>query len=646
MNFIQTCREWSRLRWFHVGKLGGKSGRQEERNFPFESFLSLVSPSNQQAARRKSTAPTSNMSDPILTDAVKPTPAAPIMIKKRPHSEELDKPAKKMQILPLAGGATLTVRTAASFPPAAMVHPPNASNSSPPSSPTHENLASKQNGSNPPSMKVNTPPATPTSTVSRHQITNQLWIWEQLIHREQTLLEQLKTFSSNVDASQDPKFISLQGEIRTFFEHKMTVLNPLIESITPQETKTPTTNPMQNVPPVIPAVEEKAMPSLIINQQPLEVIIANRYIVPAPCIMVTIPKSYYAACQASNGPAAPFTVDARAPNFTLVICAYLYYHLTDKEVSKTIDGKQDILQGVKRISIDVHGMHQSAVGNNPNLTTVITFSKLKILEVSSKHKHQPFSLVFAIEEYTKGAKRVIATTKSTLFQVLSRPTSTTYSNHVNTMRRSLSQDQMIVSNIKREDRTNDNEEGVPRSETTCENTSTDGGTMILQDITELLTLPQKEAALKLGISESMLCKRFKESTRRKWPYRYLRKLEKVIKMLVVQESDGSMPSREDRDKLDRLVKEKEECLRPVKIRITANDRIISMNTPSGMTSSGGLKRAPPAEEKTSLTESTGIVTFNGDSSNEDEDEDQYDDQFVLETLKLLKNNPQRTTAQQ
>jgi hypothetical protein len=36
-----------------------------------------------------------------------------------------------------------------------------------------------------------------------------------------------------------------------------------------------------------------------------------------------------------------------------------------------------------------------------------------------------------------------------------------------------------------------------------------------------LTLPQKEAAAKLGISESMLCKRFKECTRRKWPYRYV-----------------------------------------------------------------------------------------------------------------------------
>ena len=41
------------------------------------------------------------------------------------------------------------------------------------------------------------------------------------------------------------------------------------------------------------------------------------------------------------------------------------------------------------------------------------------------------------------------------------------------------------------------------------------------DITDLLILPQKEAARRLGISESMLCKRFKECTRRKWPYRYV-----------------------------------------------------------------------------------------------------------------------------
>jgi hypothetical protein len=44
---------------------------------------------------------------------------------------------------------------------------------------------------------------------------------------------------------------------------------------------------------------------------------------------------------------------------------------------------------------------------------------------------------------------------------------------------------------------------------------------IFVDITDLLALPQKEAATKLGISESMLCKRFKECTRRKWPYRYV-----------------------------------------------------------------------------------------------------------------------------
>eukprot|EP00029_Vermamoeba_vermiformis_P010820 TRINITY_DN5789_c0_g1_i2.p1 TRINITY_DN5789_c0_g1~~TRINITY_DN5789_c0_g1_i2.p1 ORF type:complete len:300 (-),score=107.65 TRINITY_DN5789_c0_g1_i2:60-959(-) len=91
------------------------------------------------------------------------------------------------------------------------------------------------------------------------------------------------------------------------------------------------------------------------------------------------------------------------------------------------------------------------------------------------------------------------------------------------------------------------------------------------DITELLVLPQKEAAAKLGISESMLCKRFKECTRRKWPYRYLRKIDKLINMLKMHRKSGTLTP-EDQDKLERLTKEREECLRPVRIRITGHDR--------------------------------------------------------------------------
>lgn len=44
-------------------------------------------------------------------------------------------------------------------------------------------------------------------------------------------------------------------------------------------------------------------------------------------------------------------------------------------------------------------------------------------------------------------------------------------------------------------------------------------------------------------------------------------------MLNLHKADGEGMSEEDRDKLTRLHKEREECLRPVKIRITSYDRL-------------------------------------------------------------------------
>eukprot|EP01130_Rhizamoeba_saxonica_P016578 TRINITY_DN768_c0_g1_i2.p1 TRINITY_DN768_c0_g1~~TRINITY_DN768_c0_g1_i2.p1 ORF type:complete len:453 (-),score=85.32 TRINITY_DN768_c0_g1_i2:61-1419(-) len=89
------------------------------------------------------------------------------------------------------------------------------------------------------------------------------------------------------------------------------------------------------------------------------------------------------------------------------------------------------------------------------------------------------------------------------------------------------------------------------------------------DITELLVLPQKQAAFQLGISESMLCKRFKESTRRKWPYRYLRKLDKMIGHLTLNKDLDQMPM-EDKDQLLQLQQQKQDCLTPVIIRVTGD----------------------------------------------------------------------------
>lgn len=99
------------------------------------------------------------------------------------------------------------------------------------------------------------------------------------------------------------------------------------------------------------------------------------------------------------------------------------------------------------------------------------------------------------------------------------------------------------------------------------------------DITNLLPLPQKEAANLLGISESMLCKRFKESTKRKWPFRFLKKIEKTIKSLEHSRKQGSI-TQQDQLKLDDLLLKKDECLAPVRIRITNHDRIALSRSPS------------------------------------------------------------------
>jgi len=75
----------------------------------------------------------------------------------------------------------------------------------------------------------------------------------------------------------------------------------------------------------------------------------------------------------------------------------------------------------------------------------------------------------------------------------------------------------------------------------------------------------------------MLCKRFKECTRRKWPYRYLRKIDKMIRVLTLNKKEDVLPTG-DQEKVQRLKKEKEECMRPVKIRITGSDKLESLNT--------------------------------------------------------------------
>jgi hypothetical protein len=94
-----------------------------------------------------------------------------------------------------------------------------------------------------------------------------------------------------------------------------------------------------------------------------------------------------------------------------------------------------------------------------------------------------------------------------------------------------------------------------------------------RDITELLNLPQIEAARRLNIPMSTLSKRWKEAVRvRKWPHRQVAKLDKEIMTLLHNiparsEGDQSTTPPEIEQALGVLLRRRQEELRPVKIRM-------------------------------------------------------------------------------
>ena len=92
------------------------------------------------------------------------------------------------------------------------------------------------------------------------------------------------------------------------------------------------------------------------------------------------------------------------------------------------------------------------------------------------------------------------------------------------------------------------------------------------DITEFLSLPQTEAAKKLGLPVSTLSKRWKEAVKeRKWPYRKVSKLDKEITTLLynIPQSgpEAGKLGFETEQKLGRLLRLRQEELKPVVIRI-------------------------------------------------------------------------------
>jgi hypothetical protein len=154
----------------------------------------------------------------------------------------------------------------------------------------------------------------------------------------------------------------------------------------------------------------------------------------------------------------------------------------------------------------------------------------------------------------------------------------------------------------------------------------------LSDITSLLSLPQKEAAQRLGISESMLCKRFKECTRRKWPFRLLRKIEKTISTLESQKLLEPL-SLEDQDKLEELRKQRVECLAPVKIRITKSPSpVASSCSRSGSNIMDSDSSAPTAEE-------------DSDSDDSDTRETDFESEAIENLIHLSRSTSPRSFAQ-
>eukprot|EP01091_Cochliopodium_minus_P021075 TRINITY_DN9489_c0_g1_i1.p1 TRINITY_DN9489_c0_g1~~TRINITY_DN9489_c0_g1_i1.p1 ORF type:complete len:241 (+),score=73.14 TRINITY_DN9489_c0_g1_i1:624-1346(+) len=90
----------------------------------------------------------------------------------------------------------------------------------------------------------------------------------------------------------------------------------------------------------------------------------------------------------------------------------------------------------------------------------------------------------------------------------------------------------------------------------------------LIDITPLLIHPQKKAAKLLQISESMMCKRWKEATNRKWPFRSIQKYLKLLKQLKNENQDSK-----NGIQISIIYKKLKQALEPVSISLPLNKNV-------------------------------------------------------------------------
>jgi hypothetical protein len=409
--------------------------------------------------------------------------------------------------------------------------------------------------------------------------------YQQLLKKEAQLVQQL----GNCDSSAAK---NLGNDLLSVLNQKMVEIKALVGEASPvlqTQPSPPHSPPMGSTSsvfkptttPSVPIVNSKSVVLLSVEEQPTGNVVANKYL--EPPLVIKVDESLLNLARDGK----------------LQVTASLCLTLSDEILSRTLDNKQDILQGHTQVPVTSEGY--------------ITFNKLKIMEVSSKHHHQAFSIQLQLQELCNEMDGNISTVslgdsiKLAPLHVQSR---------INKRKRSC-----FNGHITKQ-----------RKRTRGESDSN------YVDITPLLVLPQKEAATRLGISESMLCKRFKECTRRKWPYRYLRKIDKMIRVLTLNKKSDSLP-REDQEKIQRLKRERDECLHPVKIRITGHDKSSTARLAAGSfseTSTGKSNKGSDSESEPTDSNSSPYEEEEVDGEDEEYEEEDEISQ-VASTLSLLKN---------
>jgi len=125
-----------------------------------------------------------------------------------------------------------------------------------------------------------------------------------------------------------------------------------------KETVIPLPNPKQSL--------EKNI-GLYVEEQPTGNVVANKYLEP-PLVARVDDSLVYLAREGR-----------------LQVSASLCLTLSDEVLLRTLDNKQDILQGHTVVPVSGEGY--------------ATFNKLKIMEVSSQHHHQAFSIHYNFKKY-------------------------------------------------------------------------------------------------------------------------------------------------------------------------------------------------------------------------------------------------------